>query len=705
MSVTEDRRWKTFLEFAQVVCASRWSPLDEGSALWAALRVLNLNRCYTQPAQKKGVRRVVANRARRQDDGGAALRSAIDRIAGVATDCDRETAYMRIYSAIPEGAAGAVPLSDEKRPTLASNQGFAAFVAFLAACRQDAMQNRPAPDASRYRRASVDTSGEIPAPLRGETSHGRIGLGKRVAAVACVALGRVTRRVASSRAEELPLRTEADGPSAPAQPHGTSSTPTMDAAGAEVLPVVEAAASVATMDSAALSGAEHALSDRRVDAPAATIAVAARGAAPVPAPVVACTLGGALQDALDVPPEAVALALDEDARAERRRRATEIVARLDADAADGLLALAPFAEPVAPGGLVMRGGEALRDREIWAIGDIHGDLLALECCAAAIARAAGDRPHVVLLLGDVIDDGTLSYDTMLRAMELLGEAPGRYALLAGNHDVALSYDEATGTFASDVEPGDLADDLNRMREDAAVVAAGRAYVRLVARAPRALFLPDGTLAAHGGVPQRDLWDGLAAPCDLDDALCRNDFVWCRASERARRRLPSRAMRGAEFGCEDFGEFCALTSGRLGIPLGRMLRGHDHFEGRFCLYERYRTNPIVGVNALSRRLDRELFGAFARRPVVARWRMGAAIDVFPVAVPDAAVDRLFGGGMESAGAAADVGADAVATIASDALSASASDAAAVVASDAGASAPSATAAAWASDVAVDRERGE
>ncbi|MEN6527886.1 MAG: metallophosphoesterase [Candidatus Polarisedimenticolia bacterium] len=425
------------------------------------------------------------------------------------------------------------------------------------------------------------------------------------------------------------------------------------------------------------------------------MAVVAPGVVPVPSPVAVCTLGGALQEALDVPPEAVALALDEETRAERRRRAAEIAARLDADAADGRLALAPFAEPVAPGGLVLRGGEALRNREIWAIGDIHGDLLALECCAAAIERAAGDRPHVVLLLGDLIDDGALSYDTMLRAMELLGDAPDRYALLAGNHDVALSYDEATGTFASDVEPGDLADDLDRMGEDEAVVAAGRAYVRLIARAPRALFLPDGTLAAHGGVPQRDLWDGLATPRDLDDALCRNDFVWCRASERARRRLPSRAMRGAEFGCEDFAEFCALASGRLGIPLGRMLRGHDHFEGRFCLYERYRTNPIVGVNALSRRLDRELFGAFARRPVVARWRAGEAIDVFPVAVPDAAVERLFGGAKDSAGAAADDGgAAAAATNASDAA-----------ASDISATAVSDDDAAFASDVAVERERGE
>ncbi|HNX18952.1 MAG TPA: metallophosphoesterase [Acidobacteriota bacterium] len=414
-----------------------------------------------------------------------------------------------------------------------------------------------------------------------------------------------------------------------------------------------------------------------------------------------------------MPPEAVVLALDEEVRAERRRRAAEIAARLDADAADGRLALAPFAEPVAPGGLVLRGGEALRDREIWAIGDIHGDLLALECCVAAIARAAGDRPHLVLLLGDLIDDGALSYDTMLRAMELLAAAPGRFALLAGNHDVALSYDEATGTFASDVEPGDLADDLNRMRQDEAVVAAGRAYVRLIARTPRALFLPDGTLAAHGGVPQRDLWDGLATPGDLDDALCRNDFVWCRASERARRRLPSRAMRGAEFGCEDFAEFCALASGRLGLPLGRMLRGHDHFEGRFCLYERYRANPIVGVNALSRRLDRELFGAFARRPVVARWRAGEAIEVFPVAVPASSVESQFGGAEQTAGAAADGSADAAAaiasdtaaTVASDALATLAADASVADASDTAATAVSDAVAAVASDVAADRERGE
>ena len=716
MGASENERLKAFFAFATEVHARRRDTGEVARAILVALRLLDLQSHRGRRSFDARLRAILAAPWGTGAPEEWRLRNAAGTVANAAVDCMPKEALQRLAAAMPNVAFG-IPLADSAPGicTPPSGEEYQKLLLWIIGCR---LKARPSPrkaDASRLRRARViDPGADEPTG---------VGLRRWLAA-------RTMKIPWPTRMLNPPTIAAEVGPGAvvgaedapgsslsaarlPTNPSGSALLPKQTSAGAaDASSVGAVAASLAATVAPAMAEAENGPAIPPVDAPAATILVVAQDAVPAPSPASACTLGGALQEALDVPPEAVVLALDEEVRAERRRRAAEIAARLDADAADGRLALAPFAEPVAPGGLVLRGGEALRDCEIWAIGDIHGDLLALECCVAAIARAAGDRPHLVLLLGDLIDDGALSYDTMLRAMELLAAAPDRFALLAGNHDVALSYDEATGTFASDVEPGDLADDLNRMRQDEAVVAAGRAFVRLIARTPRALFLPDGTLAAHGGVPQRDLWDGLATPGDLDDALCRNDFVWCRASERARRRLPSRAMRGAEFGCEDFAEFCALASGRLGIPLGRMLRGHDHFEGRFCLYERYRTNPIVGVNALSRRLDRELFGAFARRPVVARWRAGERIDVFPVAVPASAVESQFGGAEQTAGAAADGSADAAATIASDTAATVASDALATLAADASVAAASDTAAtavahdvaAVASDVAADRERG-
>lgn len=608
-------------------------------AFWAVLRVLNLNRSYKQTKRRKDVCGVLRQPRHVGAIDRAALRSAIAAVAEVASDCGTEAAYQRIFRAMPSNVDIGIPVDGEDLPTLASGSDFANFRLFLAECRQDNRRTRPKVDYPQAKRARLDTTGATAELLCKSDKIARrecAGVVETITDYVRTATMAGFRAVTSRRAPS-PSTTASMASAHFAEPQETTPSAPMGA------PPSSEPLGPTSPTALELSGALESEKDKRDgfgDAdqmPASPIEVAARDAPLGPTPS-ACTLGGGLRDALEVPEDAVERALDESARADRRPRAAEIAAGLDA--LDGRLALAPFAAPVAPGGLVLRGEESLGDREIWAIGDLHGDLLGLECCVAAIERAAEGRPHLVVFLGDLIDDGPLSYDTMLRAMELFAGAPDRFALLVGNHDVALSFDETAAAFSSDVEPGDLADALNAMQDQRAVAAA-RAFVRLVARAPRALFLPDGTLAAHGGVPQSDLWTGLTTPADLDGRFCRDDFVWCRAHERAKRRLPSRGLRGAEFGREDFAEFCALASERLGLPTGRMLRGHDHFEQRFCLYELYAANPIVGVNAMCRRLERELFGPPARRPVVARWRAGETIDLFPVGVPEAAVAAMFG----------------------------------------------------------------
>lgn len=273
------------------------------------------------------------------------------------------------------------------------------------------------------------------------------------------------------------------------------------------------------------------------------------------------------------------------------------------------------------------------DEPLWFIGDLHGDLLALEAALALVAResdSGNGEPARIVLLGDLFDDGGYGLETLLRVFELVLDRTPSVCLLAGNHDEALGYNGAR--FTATVSPSDFADYLNENLAHEWIGRAGKLAVRLVARAPRALFFPDGLLAAHGGFPLSDLHEHLAQAKDWNEPRCLTDFVWARAHPRARRKLPNRTSRGSQFGYEDFAAFCALST-TIGRPVTHMIRGHDHVDERYEISPAYAATPVLTTVALSRRLARELFGPFVRVPTVARWIRGSLPQVYRLHIPE------------------------------------------------------------------------
>ena len=109
---------------------------------------------------------------------------------------------------------------------------------------------------------------------------------------------------------------------------------------------------------------------------------------------------------------------------------------------------------------------ATDDAPLWIIGDLHGDLLALEAALLHIRRTAvaeaTPSPRLIFL-GDFIDDEGLALEVLLRVFELILASPDRVCVLLGNHDEALSYDGAR--FSSSVSPCDFADFLNARLAD------------------------------------------------------------------------------------------------------------------------------------------------------------------------------------------------------------------------------------------------
>jgi hypothetical protein len=56
----------------------------------------------------------------------------------------------------------------------------------------------------------------------------------------------------------------------------------------------------------------------------------------------------------------------------------------------------------------------------------------------------------------------------------------------------------------------------------------------------------------------------------------------------------------------FEAFCEVAT-RMGRPVERMVRGHDHVEERFAVFPSWVANPVLTINAMSHRLPREVFG--------------------------------------------------------------------------------------------------
>ncbi|HYW07408.1 MAG TPA: metallophosphoesterase [Longimicrobium sp.] len=275
--------------------------------------------------------------------------------------------------------------------------------------------------------------------------------------------------------------------------------------------------------------------------------------------------------------------------------------------------------------------------EVWFVGDVHGDLLALEAALQHIDRSGGGAGARIVFLGDLFDDGMHSPEVVLRIFDLVLNGPMKVTIIAGNHDEALAFDGER--FQSTVLPSDFTDWLNTKLDRPWAVRLGKVIIEFFARAPRALYFPDGLLVAHGGIPHTDLHAALEETGNWNDPRMITDYVWLRAHPRARKRIPNRTTRGSEFGRDDLAAFAEVAT-RLGRPVTRLLRGHDHLEDRFELFPAYVEVPVLTINTLSHRLPREVFGTYERVPVIARFVDGEVPEVRRLFIPPELVREIY-----------------------------------------------------------------
>ncbi len=232
--------------------------------------------------------------------------------------------------------------------------------------------------------------------------------------------------------------------------------------------------------------------------------------------------------------------------------------------------------------------------EAWFfIGDLHGDFFALH---TLLNQAQTLKPDCrILFLGDMVDRGSFPLECVFLLLEWGLRHPGRLAWIAGNHDIAFSYD-AQGVFHSIVNPAELLFELNVEDPSGLRQRIGRFFIDMAHGLPRALLFPEGLMATHGGFPLVDLHPQGQAAADeaayldwLNADSCLKDFTWTRI-HRAPRKIPDRYSSGSQYGFTDFEAFCRLQP--EWFPVKYMVTGHEHPSEGVDLHPTYKTNRAL-----------------------------------------------------------------------------------------------------------------
>lgn len=274
---------------------------------------------------------------------------------------------------------------------------------------------------------------------------------------------------------------------------------------------------------------------------------------------------------------------------------------------------------------------------LWFVGDLHGDLLAMANIwryAQTHAAARGQAAHLVFL-GDFIDRGQYGSECLALLFRMIRDNPGQIGMVIGNHDEAALHSPEKDRFRSSVLPSETVEQWNAAveRDDPQSrrqAQLGRLACQFFARRSCALFLPDGLLVAHGGFPHEDMLDGLQERADLSRRFCPQDFVWLRYGD-AEFKYVYRGSKGCEFGYENFTAFCKVATGRLGIPVERLLRGHDHHSSRYQ-FALDGPNPIITLNAMCRKLADESGSERYPNCCAARFVPGKLPEIHIIPVP-------------------------------------------------------------------------
>jgi hypothetical protein len=231
------------------------------------------------------------------------------------------------------------------------------------------------------------------------------------------------------------------------------------------------------------------------------------------------------------------------------------------------------------------------------IGDIHADFFALHTLLNSIKKQCPD--FRLVFMGDLVDRGEQPVECFFLLLQWAKEHPERIIWLAGNHDIAFTYDNQQKQFVSSVRPSEFLDFLNIDDEMQSFrKLLGDFLVKLSGMLPRAVLFPDGLLATHGGFPLVDKQESAKNFYKVEEIMtwlnspeCLQDFTWTRIAKYPK-RSPNRSSKGCSYGFQDFEAFCNLKPDLF--PVKRMITGHEHPETGWQEFSSYILNPSATI---------------------------------------------------------------------------------------------------------------
>ena len=199
--------------------------------------------------------------------------------------------------------------------------------------------------------------------------------------------------------------------------------------------------------------------------------------------------------------------------------------------------------------------------ELTVLGDLHG---CYSCLKAALMQAqffekvnayvndpANNPNPKLVLLGDYVDRGLLSYEGVLRGvMQVFTAAPNHVYMLRGNHEFYLEY---KGDIYGGVKPSEA---INSLKPYIPTEMFKR-YLSLFDSLPNMAII-DRTLFVHAGIPRdsllRERWRGLST---LNDPDLRFQMMWSDPSQAdIYRRNCNSNRRGSRSGGCNASRFCS-----------------------------------------------------------------------------------------------------------------------------------------------------
>ena len=269
---------------------------------------------------------------------------------------------------------------------------------------------------------------------------------------------------------------------------------------------------------------------------------------------------------------------------------------------------------------VLRLNEIATEEPLWIIGDVCGDVLALEIILGFIDEATrkGQSPQIVFL-GD-LTAGTLGDAACLAiALERFAAAPTKTILIAGDRELALR--SSISRAGEDNNPRCLANmPVDTSHQDALNLLI-RSFSQLVANLPLAAVCPGGILLAHGGPPLPfvlstiESADALESLPDVLRAFALNNLY-----VRDRQTAPISNSAGAPSDIEDFSNSIRDLSRIVGMPIERMVIGHKEIADGNRWFQNYGEGVLFTLATMCDLLPKE-FGGGRRKPCVARLKLG------------------------------------------------------------------------------------